>query len=636
MKKKSMVVMGVMFGLLAFFASPTVHADPQSDAQAEVQKQIDGIDKSTEAGQQAVDEITKDHKTDTGNKDGSQVDVGGIDRSVGRDPDQISAEMIKQKLAVNDMNWVNQNILQNYQMYYVMGSPTDFSNNMAHMLADFFQNINTNIVYSMTDTGLSHLYDLSGISSSMNQVLGQVATFNRNMWSNRAFQGLACLALAVGAVTAFVKMAKDYIRLGLVLLMVVIGTVWVSVGGTFLTTLNSYTTSVQAEVFQATANTDQAEVQDTGANFSNAVRHNYFTKTVERPFYLGNFGVTSADKVNNADGDPYLLLGSKSQNKVKKNFSNQQYIKAGSSNAWFQTTLAFMSPAVSVAYAVPYLAIGIGNMLLQLGAIAVYFIAPFVALLAFIPRYAHLLTKTMAMAVGLLLGKIGLLFGIVFVNWTGNLVDVIIPPVNSGAVFLNAFVFIFLMVVLWKKKSSLVNLIAGGSEAGQMTDRFSLSLPVKSGSHLLSGAVSSYLGNRFANRNRDSENEEEEEKKQEEMERRNERMDAFLDEQEIRRHQEKQQAKRERRLADDEGLHQPFSDRSSVPNGYHQSGERERKEGITNDGQAGHRQFDTHGVEKPVVYRREELLRQKPTKEDIDLEKDLKTVTHESKSGVPE
>lgn len=642
MKNKIIIGLATLLGALVFFNSPNVRADGQSDAEAEVAKITQGVDSTNDALNQAGvnDGKTSGIKIDADSKDNKGT-VGDVDRVVGRDPDEISADVIKQHLNANDMDWVNQNILQNYQMYYQSAGVTDLSGNVAHMLSDLFQNINTNIVYSVTDAGLSRLFDLTTITSSMNTVIAQIGIFNQNIWGLDVFRWLLALAFAVGLVWAFVVFAKDLKRLWFVFLIAIMGAAWVGAGSTVLTNLNNYTSVTQTAVFQATSNTDQAKVADTSNSFKNAIRHEYFTKTIERPFYLGNFGVPSADKVDSSDGDPYKLLGSKASGKVKKDFSNQKYMKAGSSYSWLQTTIAFMSPAVSVAYAVPYLGIGVANMVLQLGAIAVYFIAPFIALLSLIPKYSGLLMKTIAMGVGMLLGKIALLFGIVFVNWTGDIVDIVVPPVNNGSAMLNSLLFIVLMIILWKKKGAIVNLIAGGASIGNMADKLSLSRPAKRGGGIAKNALASYIGNRFANKKKVGEPDEEDPEELEELqeeERRNERLDSFLDEQDLQRQREQEKAERASRLSH-QNIHDVARNLGVLDH------EQEREERLTDLNQDGGRHLDTNESGKPKVKRRAELIEDEPNssengptnpsrKRDINLDRDLKTSDHKEKPGV--
>ncbi|CAK1230988.1 CD3337/EF1877 family mobilome membrane protein [Fructobacillus cardui] len=633
MKNKIVIALATLFGVLAFFNTVNVQADSQSDIQADIQKQISDLDKTSQEAQKASDDMTNSHQVNNGN--GQNIDVGQLEQNVGRDPNEISAQVIKQHLNANDMDWVNNNILQNYQMYYQSAGITDVSGNVAHTLSDLFQNINTNVIYALVDEGLARLFNLATISDGTNNILAQISRFNQNVWTMATFRELISIAFVSGVVWAFIAFAKDIKRLFFSFLIFIIGSVWVLAGGSTLTAINNYTSVAQTTVFQATSNTNQNNVTDTGTSFEKAVRHQYFVKAVERPFYLGNFGVTSADQVKQEDGDPYKLLGSKSSGKVKQNFSNQKYMKAGSSYSWLQATIAFMSPAVSTAYAVPYLGIGIYNMLLQLGAILLYFIAPFVALLSLIPKYSGMLMKTVAKAVGLLVGKIVLLFGIVFVNWTGDLVDVIVPAHNSASAMLNSLLFITLMVALWKKKGTVANLIAGNSTASNMANAMSLSAPIKKGGGVVKGALSSYVGNRLANRRKNPEEEEEEQNQRAADELRKRRIDSYLDEQEHKQQQEQQEAGRERRLAD-----------GGLVNRHSTNNYGESEEGST--GQRGRRSFETNDSQKPEITRRDSLLNKSELRENaqrnvnnqnhrsIDLEKDLKTTDHQEQSGVPD
>ncbi|MDI6498880.1 hypothetical protein QMA60_09395 [Leuconostoc suionicum] len=380
-----------------------------------------------------------------------------------------------------DMNWVTSNILANYKMYHEDGSITDFALGASHIVTDLFTAINLNIVYPLFDQSLSTMFDLTNITNGVNNILTDVGQYTKSSWQSKAFKGLLYLAFGVGLVWVFAKTfnhgggLKSILT---VLVIAIIGTAWVGSGSTVLQTINTLTSQAQTQVFTATSNINQTSFSDTGDSFQNALRYVYFEKAVARPFALGNFGqadVASAYQNKDKQGNPYRLIGGNVDDKVIASFaSKNHYISKDGGLEWYQSAIAFMSPVMSVAYGVPLLMIGLANLLVQLGAVLLYYLAPFTILISLLPKFANSALKTAMGALGLLFAKVGLLFGIMFVSWVGNVTDVVVPVKGSASAMLNSIVYITLMILLWKNKSWLVQTITGSSVANNAMNKISM------------------------------------------------------------------------------------------------------------------------------------------------------------------
>ena len=72
------------------------------------------------------------------------------------------------------------------------------------------------------------------------------------------------------------------------------GTAWINSGGLVLQKVNQLMSMAQVQVFQATKDLPNGTA-DTGNGFQNALRKEYYSKAVERPFALGNFGKVSVE-----------------------------------------------------------------------------------------------------------------------------------------------------------------------------------------------------------------------------------------------------------------------------------------------------------------------------------------------------
>ena len=462
--KRILLTLAVLLGT-AFFV-------PQSVVLA------DGTIGSTNANSSVIGKSNKSSlKTDTTKQTNSLSNDGS--------PANQSESTIRDKLGETtgspDMNWVTSNILANYKMYHEDGSITDFALGASHIVTDLFTAINLNIVYPLFDQSLSTMFDLTNITNGVNNILTDVGQYTKSSWQSQAFKGLLYLAFGVGLVWVFAKTfnhgggLKSILA---VLVIAIIGTAWVGSGSKVLQTINTLTSQAQTQVFTATSNINQTSFSDTSDSFQNSLRYVYFQKAVARPFALGNFGqadVASAYQNKDKQGNPYRLIGGNVDDKVIASFaSKNHYISKDGGLEWYQSAIAFMSPVMSLAYGVPLLMIGLANLLVQLGAVLLYYLAPFTILISLLPKFANSALKTAMGALGLLFAKVGLLFGIMFVSWVGNVTDVVVPVKGSASAMLNSIVYITLMILLWKNKSWLVQTITGSSVANNAMNKISM------------------------------------------------------------------------------------------------------------------------------------------------------------------
>ncbi|CCF27471.1 CD3337/EF1877 family mobilome membrane protein [Leuconostoc citreum] len=388
---------------------------------------------------------------------------------------EISKKEIKNRLINNDIDWVNKNILKNFKAWNESGGITDFSLNTAHTLSDIFMSVNLYMVYPIFDVSLSKMFDLANITKGINDVFSNVQAFTKQTWAGEVFKQLLYLAFGVGVVWAFMKSVTSGGGLKAilsVLLVAILGGAWIGAGGTVLTTVNNFTSQAQTVVFTETSDIN-GNVSNTGDKFQNAIRKDFFEKAVIRPYMLANFGKTKL-----ADGEQQgsyrLIAGGITSDNFGNIAKNNEYLKKDGGYEWYQVAVSAMSPLMSLAYGIPLLMIGLVNLILQLGAILLYYLAPFTVLLSLIPKFANSALKTALGAVGLLFGKVGLLFAIMFVSWIGNITDTIIPVVSSATALLNSVVYFLLMYLLWKNKTFLVQTISGSSMANQALNKVSL------------------------------------------------------------------------------------------------------------------------------------------------------------------
>ncbi|MCT4405365.1 hypothetical protein EFT43_10725 [Leuconostoc falkenbergense] len=464
---------------------------------------------------------------------------------------------IKDKLKYNDIDWINKNISKNFTVYYQSGSLTDLGLSSAHLVASLFMSLNLYIIYPLFDTALSKMFDLTNITQGINDIFSNVQQFNKQTWAGEVFKQLLYTAFGLGLVWVFIQSVKSGAGLKAilsVLLVAIIGSAWISAGGTVLTKVNEFTSTAQTAMFTETNSQTQ---QYTGVDtFEKSIRKTFFEKAVIRPYTLANFGTTNLD-ASEKDGS-YRLIGGKSDSDVVDALAkSNDYLSKDGGEEWYQASVGLMASIMSLAYGIPLLMIGIFNLILQLGAILLYYLSPFTVLISLLPRFSNSALKTGLSALGLLFAKIGLLFGIMFVSWVGTVTDTIVPVTGSASALLNSIVYIVLMVLLWKNKSFLVQTVTGSSMANQALNKIQLTQAgqraMLAGSEMVNSTkhglenVKGFSGRHAKDKSEDKSKGKDDEDYDENRDRRG----NAPDEQEMRELEEQRRQERAQRLADE-------------------------------------------------------------------------------------
>jgi len=460
---------------------------------------------------------------------------------------------IKDKLRYNDIDWINKNISKNFTVYYQSGSLTDLGLSSAHLVASLFMSLNIYIIYPLFDTALSKMFDLTNITQGINDIFSNVQQFTKQTWAGEVFKQLLYTAFGLGLVWVFIQSVKSGAGLKTilsVLLVAIIGSAWISAGGTVLTKVNQFTSTAQTAMFTETATT--GDTYSNTDDFQSKIRGVFFDKAVIRPYTLANFGTTSLD-ASEKDGS-YRLIGGKADSDVIDALAkSNDYLSKDGGEEWYQASVGLMAPIMSLAYGIPLLMIGVFNLILQLGAILLYYLSPFTVLLSLLPRFSNSALKTGLSALGLLFAKIGLLFGIMFVSWVGTVTDTIVPVTGSPSALLNSIVYIVLMVLLWKNKSFLVQTVTGSSMANQALNKIQLTQAgqraMLAGSEMVNSTkhglenVKGFSGRHAKDKSEDKSNDEPDSS--------NDRRGNAPDEQEMRELEEQRRQERAQRLADE-------------------------------------------------------------------------------------
>ena len=227
-----------------------------------------------------------------------------------------------------------------------------------------------------------------------------------------------------------------------------------------LKTFNSITTTAQSQLMTLD---DSEKVKNTSA--TDVVRKAYFEEAIERPYYLMNYGETSAEAVQKDKHDPNEFLStdydkdaSKIQDKVKKDgtkYTKKNYM-------YYKVLITLFSPLVSFAYGIPLFMVGFINLAVQIFALLLDLLLPVMALLSLIPKYSDSFFKGLMDVMMLFISKAVLVLAILGINLCQSVIDIIIPPNSLSGYFLNAFIFYLILVFAWKNRNKIIQKLTGG------------------------------------------------------------------------------------------------------------------------------------------------------------------------------
>ncbi|GAK30783.1 putative membrane protein [Weissella oryzae SG25] len=371
-----------------------------------------------------------------------------------------------------DIDYINTNLLSNYQPYHQKEGSFDFSTTAAHIFADLFTSINKDVIYMVFDKALALLFDLTNVQNSTNDLFKQTTTFSTSFFNNKAFKQFIYLAFAVGILTVFIRQLRNhggFKAIFLLLAAFILGSAWIAGGGIVLEKVNNITSTAEITAFQATSsNSNVTQVSD----FQQALRYQFFKQAIERPFYLENFNTTENKSIDTKKmGDPIDFIRGAVDNSSDDVPDKNPNMQKDGKKSWYQFIIALISPVTSLAYGIPLFTIGLFNIGLQFASVVIYFFAPFAILISLIPKYAASGVKTAISAVGVLFGKVFLIFGIVLLNWVQGFADHLVPPTDSGSSILNAVFYVTLLWLIWKNKGRIFGTITGSHVAERIADK---------------------------------------------------------------------------------------------------------------------------------------------------------------------
>lgn len=351
--------------------------------------------------------------------------------------------------------------LFSWQPYSEKIGVTDLANNTGMGLAKFFWYLNT-LIYQINDELLSALSNDGNLSKAFTQAQNAVSGKVKSIFDQGKllFGGLAIIVLAImgfihfasGRTSSAVRMVVNFVGILLV------ATLWYGNGNELFNQINEASDAGQAQVLKVIGNSnDDVKPGDT-------LRVGYFERSIERPYFLMNYGQATADAVSKKGYSPYQLISTNAQRDDEKVQTQVTQLKKkfptmGKNNSFNKAGMSLVAIVVSVVNAIPYDAVALFNIFVMVIELALYLLSPFVLIMALFPQFARNGYKIVGATIMWGIAKIGAGFLIVLVGALQTFTDSFIPATNFGSYAVNAFLFFFLVFIVYKYRGKLFEFV---------------------------------------------------------------------------------------------------------------------------------------------------------------------------------
>ncbi|WP_273946167.1 CD3337/EF1877 family mobilome membrane protein, partial [Leuconostoc mesenteroides] len=424
------------------FAQTQVSADDSSNSNSSLinQDTLNAIDDATKQADKAVGEVVKDAEKKSGDKNTTDTSFTAND-----------AQDIKK---LNDS-------LFSWQPYSEKIGVTDLANNTGMGLAKFFWYLNT-LIYQINDELLSALSNDGNLSKAFTQAQNAVSGKVKAIFDEGKvlFGGLALIVLAL---TGFMHFASGRTSVAVRMVINFMGillaaALWYGNGNELFNQINSASDAGQAQMLKVIGNSnDNVKPGDT-------LRVGYFERSIERPYFLMNYGKATADAVTKAGHNPYQFISTnpkRSSDTLQSNISKVSGTvpTLQKDNSFNKAGMSLVAIVVSIVNAIPYDAVALFNIFVMVIELALYLLSPFVLVMALFPQFARNGYKIVGATIMWGIAKIGAGFLIVLVGALQTFTDSFIPATNFGSYAVNAFLFFFLVLIVYKYRGKLFEFV---------------------------------------------------------------------------------------------------------------------------------------------------------------------------------
>ncbi|UUE16921.1 peptide ABC transporter permease (plasmid) [Leuconostoc mesenteroides] len=424
------------------FAQTQVSADNSSSSSSTLVNQdtLNAIDDASKQADKAVDEVTSDAEKKSGDTSTTDTSFKASD--------------------AQNINKLNDSLFS-WQPYSEKIGVTDLANNTGMGLAKFFWYLNT-LIYQINDELLSALSNDGNLSKAFTQAQNAVSGKVKSIFDQGEllFGGLAIIVLAImgfmhfasGRTSSAVRMVVNFVGILLV------ATLWYGNGNELFNQINEASDAGQAQVLKVIGNSnDNVKPGDT-------LRVGYFERSIERPYFLMNYGKATANDVVKQGYPPYEFISTNQKRSSDTLQSNITKRSAGvptlkKDNSFNKAGMSVVAIVVSIVNAIPYDAVALFNIFVMVIELALFLLSPFVLVMALFPQFARNGYKIVGATIMLGIAKIGAGFLIVLVGALQTFTDSFVPATSFGSYAVNALLFFFLVFIVYKYRGKLFEFV---------------------------------------------------------------------------------------------------------------------------------------------------------------------------------
>lgn len=346
----------------------------------------------------------------------------------------------------------------------------DTQSNMIHGVTNILYSLQK-IAWGFVDSALKFMFE----ADALKELTVTITDLTNQLWGvfrNNYVPLVIVISLCMIGMTFVLKSSQQAIKqLGKLMFVLFLSMTWFANGRTVLNTFNDFSANLQADIMASAGKTDfMNDIDTTDGDMTDSVtviRNLYFDQVVQKPYYLMNYGTASAKEIEeNTDfGSPSDLLR-ESSNEESSESIKQTYEKQSADNPFltpdkvtYKFTVAFFASLTLVLYSIPLFVIAFCNLLLQLGALLMYYVLPLLALISLIPQYSNAIINGVVKVIQLLLMKAILGLGILIVSLLTLVVDTLFSPTIIAMFLLNMVVKGLTLVVSWKYRDKILQVI---------------------------------------------------------------------------------------------------------------------------------------------------------------------------------
>lgn len=346
----------------------------------------------------------------------------------------------------------------------------DTQSNMIHGVTNILYSLQK-IAWGFVDSALKFMFE----ADALKELTVTITELTNQLWGvfrNNYVPLVIVISLCMIGMTFVLKSSQQAIKqLGKLMFVLFLSMTWFANGQSILNTFNDFSANLQADIMASAGKTDfMNDIDTTDGDMTDSVtviRNLYFDQVVQKPYYLMNYGTASAKEIEeNTDfGSPSDLLR-ESSNEESSESIKQTYEKQSENNPFltpdkvtYKFTVAFFASLTLVLYSIPLFVIAFCNLLLQLGALLMYYVLPLLALISLIPQYSNAIINGVVKVIQLLLMKAILGLGILVVSLLTLVVDTLFSPTIIAMFLLNMVVKGLTLVISWKYRDKIIRVI---------------------------------------------------------------------------------------------------------------------------------------------------------------------------------